>query len=98
MLCGVPALITAMRFYAPRRSPLLRFSSWTGDEQPPDSRPRICAGCTARGGAVFSPYLFNGPKLVFLSGPEVLPGQRLRLFGRNLQPGDGTTAPSTTTR
>jgi hypothetical protein len=34
------------------------------------------------------PYYFNRPKLIFSSDPEVLPGERLRLFGRNLLPGD----------
>lgn len=32
------------------------------------------------------PYFFNRPKLMFASDAEVLPGQRLRLFGRNLAP------------
>jgi parallel beta-helix repeat protein len=31
------------------------------------------------------PYMLNKPELFFLSEPEVLPGQNLRIFGRNLQ-------------
>ncbi len=37
------------------------------------------------------PYYFNRPQLVFSSNPEVLPGERLRLFGRNLAPKDCTS-------
>ena len=36
------------------------------------------------GAGVSKPWLINRPHLVFLSDPEVLPGQRLRLFGRSL--------------
>jgi hypothetical protein len=37
------------------------------------------------------PYYFNVPELWFVSDPEIVSGQRLRLFGRNLAPGDGRT-------